>query len=74
MCSEQEFLDVAEKVLPRTSAAIARYIGSKVYQSNGDVRDILSVGRLIQKSDGPEDIERIMTTLTKYGKEEVEKK
>ncbi len=72
--SEEEFLNVAEKVLPKTSPSIARYIGSKVYQSNGDIRDVLSVGRLIQKSDGPQEIEMIMSTLTKYGKEEVEKK
>jgi replication-associated recombination protein RarA len=70
--SEEAFLNVAEKVLPKTSASIARYIGSKVYQSNGDIRDVLSVGRLIQKSDGPEEVGRIMNTLMKYGKEEAE--
>jgi hypothetical protein len=48
------------------SPCIARYIGTKVYRVNGDIRDIISVGRLIQKSDGPAEIEMIMSTLDRY--------
>jgi hypothetical protein len=64
--SEEAFLSVAEKVLPKTTPSIARYIGTNVYRANGDIRDIISVGRLIQKSDGPAEIEMIMSTLDRY--------
>jgi len=72
--SEAEFLDVCEKVLPKLSPSIARYIGNKVYSSNGDIRSVQQIGKLVERSDGPEDIERIMNTLMKYGVEETEQK
>lgn len=61
--SEQDFLNVVEKVLPKLSPGIARYIGSKVYENNGDIRDVISTGRLIQKNDGPKEITNILSTL-----------
>ena len=64
--SEEVFLSVAEKVLPKTSPSIARYIGSKVYQTDGDIRSVIQIGRLVQRSDGPQEIEMIMNTLMKY--------
>jgi len=70
--SEEVFLSVAEKVLPKTSPSIARYIGSKVYQTDGDLRSVIQIGRLVQRSDGPQEIEMIMNTLMKYS--EAEKK
>ena len=70
--SEEVFLSVAEKVLPKTSPSIARYIGSKVYQTDGDIRSVIQIGRLVQRSDGPQEIEMIMNTLMKYS--EAEKK
>lgn len=65
----EEFLDICEKVLPKLSPSIARYIGNKVYNSNGDIRSVQQIGKLVERSDGPEDIERIMGTLMKYGKD-----
>jgi len=68
--SEEVFLSVAEKVLPKTSPSIARYIGSKVYQTDGDIRSVIQIGRLVQRSDGPQEIEMIMNTLMKYSEAE----
>ena len=31
-----------------------------------DIRDVVSIGRLIRKSDGPQEIELIVNTLMKY--------
>lgn len=64
--TEQQFLNIAVKVLPKTSESIARYIGTKIYQTNGDIRQVISFWRLIQKDDGSEAIEMIMNTLAKY--------
>jgi ATP-dependent Lon protease len=47
--TEEEFLNVSEKVLPKLSQSIARYIGAKVYANNDDIRDVISIGRLVQK-------------------------
>ncbi len=33
----------------------------------GDVRDVISIGKLVRKSDGPQEIELIMEIMMKYG-------
>ena len=35
--TEQQFLDVSEKVLPKISSSLARYIGANVWNSGGDI-------------------------------------
>jgi replication-associated recombination protein RarA len=42
--SEQEFVEVAIKVLPKIGENLARYIGYTVFQNNGNIRDVLSIG------------------------------
>jgi hypothetical protein len=41
---------------------MARYIGFTVFRSGGDIRDVMSVGKLIRKGDGPQEVERMMNT------------
>ncbi|MGA9150923.1 MAG: AAA family ATPase [Candidatus Nitrosopolaris sp.] len=59
-------LDVSVKVLPKKCPSIARYIGASVWKSQGDIRDVISIGKLVHKSDGPLEIEQIMNTMEKY--------
>ncbi|MGA9153303.1 MAG: hypothetical protein WBZ36_22215 [Candidatus Nitrosopolaris sp.] len=40
---------------------------TSVWKNGGDMRDVISIGKLIRKSDGPQEIELIMKTLTRYG-------
>ena|SRR5215469_7983988 len=68
--SEQQFLDVSEKVLPKLSPSIAGYIGAQIWQQQGDIRDVISIGKLIRKSDGPLATEQILNTMAKYEYEE----
>ena len=68
--TEEQFLDVSEKVLSKTSPSIARYIAANVWNNGGDIRHAISIGKLVRKSDGPEQIGLIMETMTKYGSEE----
>src|SRR5215467_12859839 len=65
--TEEQFLDVAEKVLPKISPSLARYIGDSTWQHGGDIRDVISIGKLVRKSDGPEEVELIMETISRYG-------
>jgi hypothetical protein len=65
--TEEQFLDVSEKVLSKTSPSIARYIAANVWKNGGDIRDVISIGELVRKSDGHEQIELIIKTMTKYG-------
>jgi replication-associated recombination protein RarA len=65
--TEEQFLDVSEKVLPKLSSSLARYIGASVWKNGGDIRYVTSIGKLVSKSDGPEQIELIITTMMKYG-------
>ncbi len=67
--TREEFLNVAEKVLPKTSPSVARYIGSQVWNSGGDIRDAISISKLVKKNDGPEAIAQIIATISKYGQQ-----
>lgn len=44
-------------------------IGEEVWKSKGDVRDIISVAKLVYDEDGPGEIQQIMKTFSKYGGE-----
>ena len=59
------FLEVSAKVLPKLK--IAHIIGKAVWRQRGDIRDVISIGKLVRKSDGPEEVEQILSTMTKYG-------
>ena len=58
---------MSEKVLRKLSSSLARYIGANVWKNEGDIRDVISIGKLVRKSDRPQEIELIMKTLTRYG-------
>jgi replication-associated recombination protein RarA len=64
--TEEQFLDVSEKVLSKTSPSIARYIGAAVWKSQVDIRDVMSIGKLMRKGDGPQEVEWMINTMTKY--------
>jgi len=65
--TEEQFLDASEKVLSKTSPSIARYIAANVWKNGGDTRDCISIGKLVRKNDGHEEIAEIIGTITKYG-------
>ncbi len=53
--SEEQFLDVAVRVLPKLKETTARMIGAQVWnQGNKDVRDIIRIGKLLRNIDGRE--------------------
>jgi len=53
------------KVLPKLK--IAHVIGKVVSDQGGDIRDVISIGKLVRKIDGPEEVEQILRTMIKYG-------
>ena len=63
--TEEQFLQVSTKVLPKLK--IAHVIGKAVWDQEGDIRDVISIGRLVRKNDGPEEVEQIISTMSKYG-------
>src|SRR5215467_5607359 len=65
--TEEQFLDVSEKVLSKTSLSIARYIAANVWKNGGDIRDVISIGKLVRRSDGPLEVEEVINTMRKYG-------
>ena len=48
---------------------IAHVIGKAVWGQGGDIRYVISIGKLVRNYDGPEEVEQILTTITKYGNE-----
>jgi hypothetical protein len=63
--TEEQFIEVSAKVLPRLK--IAHVIGKAVWDQRGDIRDVISIGKLVRKNDGPEEVEQILSTMIKYG-------
>jgi hypothetical protein len=49
---------------------IAHVIGKAVWNQRGDIRDVISIGKLVRKNDGPEDVEHILSTIAKYGRKQ----
>jgi len=58
---------MSEKVLPKLSSSLARYTGAEVWKNGGDIQDVISIGKLVRKSDGREQIGLIIKTMAKYG-------
>ena len=63
--TEEQFLEVSVKVLPKLK--IAHVIGKTVWDQKGNIRDVISIGKLLRKNDGPEEVEQILNTMTTYG-------
>jgi len=63
--TEEQFLEVSVKVLPKLK--IAPIIGKAVWDQRGDIRDVISIGKLVRKNDGPAEVEQILRTMIKYG-------
>jgi MoxR-like ATPase len=68
--TEEQFIAVSQKVLPKLKNELASYIGRLVFSKGGDIRQVISIGKLVKKSDGPAEIEQIMDVMTRYGTEE----
>ena len=51
------------EVLPKLK--IAHVIGKAVWEQRGDIRDVISIGKLVRKNDGPEEVEQILSTMIK---------
>src|SRR5262249_35388520 len=65
--TKEQFLDIVVKVCPKLKEETCRIIGQEVWKTSKDVRDVISLSKLIRKSDGPDEIKAIMRTFTKYG-------
>jgi hypothetical protein len=46
---------------------IVYVIGIVVWDQRGDIRDVISIGKSATKNDGSEEVEQIVSTMTKYG-------
>jgi Holliday junction DNA helicase RuvB len=62
--NEEQFLEVSAKVFPKLK--IAHVIGKAVWDQRGGIRDVISIGKLIRKTDGPKEVEQILATIIKY--------
>jgi len=52
--SREQFLQVAVKVCPKLSEEIALIIAEETWKQQGDIRDVISLSKLVKKHDGPE--------------------
>ncbi|MGA9150131.1 MAG: hypothetical protein WBZ36_06115 [Candidatus Nitrosopolaris sp.] len=52
--------DVDVAVCPKFKEELAQMIGEEVWNVHGDIRDVISISKLIRKNDGPQEIAAIM--------------
>jgi ATP-dependent Lon protease len=64
--TKEQFINVAVKVCPKLPKDITMMIGQEVFMVGGNIRDVISISRLLKKDDGPNEILAIMATLDKY--------
>jgi hypothetical protein len=64
--TKDQFLDVAVRVCPKLKEEVAKMIGEEVWKAKEDIRDVISISKLISKTDTPEDIAKIMSTMKRY--------
>jgi hypothetical protein len=55
-----------EKVCPKLSEETALIIAEEAWERQGEIRDVISVSKLVKKHDGPGEIAEIIKTLAKY--------
>ncbi|HXX98162.1 MAG TPA: AAA family ATPase [Candidatus Bathyarchaeia archaeon] len=63
----EQFLQIAVKVCPKLSEETALIIAEETWEQQGDIRDLISLSKLVKKHDGPGEIAEITKTLAKYG-------
>jgi hypothetical protein len=56
--AEEQFIEVSVKVLSKLK--IAHIIGKAVWDQRRDIRDVISIGKLVRNNDGPEEVEQII--------------
>ena len=49
--TEEQFIEVSAKVFPKLK--IAHVIGKAVWDQGGDIRGVISIGKVVRKNDGP---------------------
>jgi MoxR-like ATPase len=65
--TKEQFLNISVKVCPKLKEDTSRIIGEEVWkQGSKDIRDIISLGKLIRKGDEPKEIEGLAKTFCKY--------
>jgi MoxR-like ATPase len=69
--SREQFLQIAVKVCPKLSEETALIIAEETWKQQGDIRDVISLSKLVKKYDGPDEIAELIKTLAKYGGERV---
>ena len=57
--SREQFPQIAVKVCPKLS--------EETWEQQGDIRDVISLSKLVNKHDDPGEIAEIIKTLAKYG-------
>jgi hypothetical protein len=65
--SREQFLQIAVKVCPKLLEETALIIAEETWKQQGDIRDVISLSKLVKKHDGPGEIAEIIKTLAKYG-------
>ena len=40
---------------------------AETWEQQGDIKDVISLSKLVKKDDGPDEIAKIIKTLAKYG-------
>jgi len=64
--SEEEFVSIAERLLPHLCNGTAEYIAREVFKVDSDIRRVRAIGRLVRMQDRREDIKPLIAKMLEY--------
>jgi ribosomal 50S subunit-associated protein YjgA (DUF615 family) len=69
---EQQYIEIAHKMLADSTplpAELIEFIAREVFRHRADVRQILKIGKLVERNDTPESVKEMIETMNQGGGE-----
>jgi replication-associated recombination protein RarA len=71
--TEEQFMKISSMMMPHLPQEVVKFIAEVVWKLRGDIRQVLSISKLVKRSHRPEDIMQIVQDLAEYSGEDSEK-
>lgn len=65
--TKEEFMKISAHVLPKLKPETSSFVAECVWNMGSkDIRNVISIGKLVRKNDGPEEIHTLIETMERY--------
>jgi replication-associated recombination protein RarA len=67
--TEEQFMKISSMMMPHLPQEVSTFISEVVWKQKGDIRQVLSIGKLVKQHHTPHDIMQIIEDLAEYTEE-----